>query len=432
MAVTEIAGEPRSLAEMDFVAGLRPCEACGDWRLVAWRTSATGDTWTVHAACPRCATERAYAFHSSADLAAIEAPPLELGGPAPSALVEPFELVREIDRLVPLVAANPVQLAGDAWAANEAVVDRIRTALAELAKFLAGDAVPSAAHRSADARGDARARPERYTRAWVTTERAHWAAIAARIAADGSRILAAERLVSPRGRFDGDALVAHRGWLETDGRHGRRLDVVTADARAVNVRGARLADARLERVQLRDADLVGTELDRAELVGVELAGARAETATFTGAQLRDCDLTGARAENAGFEGARLRNCTLDRAELAWSRWERATLSRTSLRGAVLDEAELALARLSECDLRGATLYGATLAGAVLERCDLRGAALAGCDLRGTTLIACAVDGARGVPASVAGWSVVDADFSPAADGSDLGDADDVLAELVAS
>src|SRR5262249_20618561 len=153
MAVTEIAGEPRSLAEMDFVAGLRPCEACGDWRLVAWQTSAHGDVWTVRAACPRCATERAYAFRSHVDLAELEPGPLELGRAAPSAIVEPYELVREIDRLAPLVVVEPARLAAREWSANEATVDRIRTALVELAKF--GDPLPA---RSAAARRDAAAR----------------------------------------------------------------------------------------------------------------------------------------------------------------------------------------------------------------------------------------------------------------------------------
>src|SRR5260221_13696952 len=202
MAVTEIAGEPRSLAEMDFVAGLRPCEACGARGRVAWRTGALGDVWPVYAACPRCATERGFAFRSAADLADVEPAPLELGGAAPSRIVEPFELVSEIDRLVPLVAADSARLAGAEWAANEAIVDRIRTALVELAKFVAGDAVPASAHRSAAAHHDVDARRERYTRAWITAERAHWDAAAADIATDAPRIFAASRHKRPRGRFD--------------------------------------------------------------------------------------------------------------------------------------------------------------------------------------------------------------------------------------
>jgi len=431
--MVEIAGEPRSLAEMDFVAGMRPCEGCGDWRPVAWRIGGVDHEWIVRGTCPRCATERAYGFTCERDLVDVVPRDLELGGAEPSRIVEPYELVCEIDRLVPTIVAASARLDGDAWLANELVVDRVRTALGELAKFLAPGAAMIEVDRTPAGRRDRAARPERYTRAWIAAERAHWDAVAARIAADAPRILAADRLVSrpkpPRGRLAGDAIAAHRVWLDTNGARGRRLDVVTADAGDVNLRGARLADCRLEGMRLVGADLVGTELDRAELVEVELDRVRAEAASFADARLTGCSLVDSVGETAAFSRARVLGCDFSRAQLAWSRWERATLEGCRFQGAVLDDAQLSLAHLVDCDLRGALLTGAVLAGAVLERCDLRGVDLAGCDLRGATLVGCAVGGTTGIPAATAGWLVRDADFSPTRDGTDLGDGDDLLEEL---
>ena len=406
---------------------MRPCEACGDWRPVAWRIGGVGATWIVHAACPRCATERAYAFSCERDLVEIVPPELELGGPDPSEVIEPFELEREIDRLVPAIVDPPDRLDEPAWSANEAVVDRVRTALAELAKF----ALP-VAHRSAAGRADEHARPERYTRAWIAAERARWDAVAARIAADARRIFDADRMLAgtPRGSIDAAALRAHVAWLAHDRIGEGRLDVTIADARGFVARGADLGGCRLEAVRLGRADLDGTRFDGAELARVDLTRASLESSRWAGAVVRDCAFDGVRGDLAIFSGAVVEACSFATGRLDLTSWDRATLARTSLRGALLDEARFEHARLVDCDLREASLAGATLAGATLERCDLRGVDLTGCDLAGATLAGCAFARTHGAPRTTAGWIVTGADFSDAADGSDLGSANDLLAELL--
>jgi uncharacterized protein YjbI with pentapeptide repeats len=70
-------------------------------------------------------------------------------------------------------------------------------------------------------------------------------------------------------------------------------------------------------------------------------------------------------------------------------------------------------------------------GAVFECCDLRGVIFTAAELTGATFRACKVAGARGKPSATDGWTVIDADFSDTGDGSDLGDAEDLLAELCA-
>lgn len=430
MTVTAVAGSPRSLAEMDFVAGMRPCETCGDWRPVAWRTGGTGEEWIVRAACPRCAAERAYLFHSAIDLVDVETADLELGGAAPSTVLEPYDLVREIDRLVPALALSPERLAGEAWEANVVAVDRVRTALAELAKFLAGDAIPVEALRDPAGHLDRAMRPERYQRAWIREERAYWDGIAAAIARDAPRIFEAGREIkAPRGTLDGDALAAHRVWLESEGARGARLVVVTADAAARVVRGADLTGCRLEQLRFAGADLVGTTLARAELVDVDLQRARIETATLTGARIVHCTLAGAIAEHTSFAELRAERCDFTRALLATSLWTRAHVEHCTFAGADLADTQLGLAHFIGCDLRGASLAGAILAGAVFERCDLREVDFSGSDFRGAAFVECAFAAAHGEPLAVAGWVVVAADFSDRADASDLGEAEDLLAEL---
>jgi hypothetical protein len=284
------------------------------------------------------------------DLLAVVPPPGELGGPEPSELVEPVELVREIDRLLPQIGA-PEGLDDPEWTENRLAVDRVRVALRELAKFVAGEVVPARAHRGVAGRDDQKRRPERYTRAWIAGELARWDAMAQRIARDAPRIFAADRDLSrttpPRGRFDRDAVRAHVGWLARGRTGAGRLDVVTSDARGIEAPGSDLTACRLEGVWLATADL--------------------RAACFAEAELVECDLSGADLEPSTFVGARLTRCELVRARLAETRWTRAQLERVVLRDADLARADLGRAILVRCDLRGATLAGASLAGARLER-----------------------------------------------------------------
>jgi uncharacterized protein YjbI with pentapeptide repeats len=402
---------------MVFFAGLRACTACGDHRPIDWRAGGHGATWTLRGACARCATQRSFAFtcHRDRDPDPIEAEgehgELELGGREPSTVLDPRMLVGEIDRLSSTIAIRPGVLVDPQWSANWARLERLRTALHELAKFLppGGDAIAV----TGAAEADQRQRPERYARAWIEAESARWAAIADRLAADFARIAAADPALSrptpPRGRIDRLALRSHATWLSR-GRTGLgRLDIVTCDARERELRSANFSAARLEGVRFHSADLELSRFDAAELVDVD----------FTQASLAASSL--ARAQLTG--------CVFDQARLHTSRWRAARIAASRLRDALIVDAGLDGASFTDCDLRGGSLRGSSARGASFERCDLRGAILTGADLTGATLRACRLAGARGDPAATEGWTVIDADFSDLGDGSDLGDADDLLDEL---
>ena len=430
-----IAGEPRSIEEIEFVAGMHPCEACGDRREVAWRIGGHGATWIASARCARCGSERGVELECARDLLQAERPaPGELGGRAPSAVLEPIELVRELDRLLPTLLEDPTGLHEPDWSLNRRAVDRACTVLRELAKFLPEGEPAIAEHRSEAGREDQRARPERYARAWIAAELARWSELAERIARDAPRVFAADPILRrdtpPRGRIDHTALESHAFWLGRGGGGGMgRLDVVTVFARGAELDSADLRQCRLEGVLLARARLRTARLDGAELVDVELHDAELGLSTWTGAALVRVALDRAELAGARFDGARLDDVTLAGARARGSRWDGAALTRVRGSGAALGLASLAGARLVDCELVRASLQGASLAGATLERCDLRGVSLADCDLSGASLVACKLGGASGTPRAIEGWHVIDADFSDAGDASDVGDADDLAAEL---
>jgi uncharacterized protein YjbI with pentapeptide repeats len=157
-------------------------------------------------------------------------------------------------------------------------------------------------------------------------------------------------------------------------------DLIEEEA-IVDLTGADLSDAVLNRVNLVLANLTGADLTRADLgwaslVGASLSKANLSGADLGGANLHEADLFTADLCEAGLFEADLREADLSGAELL-----RAYLSRADLRGA-----DLSMAELFEADLRGANLEGADLCGACLEGAAVSEAQLAQAKtLEGATL-----------------------------------------------
>ena len=427
---TRIHGRPRSLAEMDFVAGLYPCTACGERVPVITKTGGSGSVWNLHVRCGRCSAPRMFVFSTDADVTEADHPDLELGGPEPSDILDPYQLIAEIDRLAPLVSAR----GGDDRARNWDRLERVQTALRELAKFVPTGAadIPATALRTDAAAADRRARPERYTRAWSEHEVAHWDGVA--------RQLVAERGTPPemppkRGVLDRKTAEAHWRWVQR-GRQGEGgLDVVGFDASGARLDGEKLNGARLSHVRFpkanvsytvfEDAVLTDCDFTQAQLSSSSLVAASIERCTFESAQCALLDLTKARARDSAFDSA-----ALDK-----TRWNEATVERSTFRRATFGNAKLEGARFTDCDFRETTyrpiskLPAITLAGAVFERCDFRDADFTDLVLTGATFKSCKLGGVHGKPAATDGLTVIDADFSEAGDGSDPGGLADLLDEL---
>jgi hypothetical protein len=183
-------GEPRSVAEMVFVVGLVPCDGCQSREIAALELRELGPELVLTGPCPRCRRPREVRFRPRRDPRTRPRPPrLELGGPEPSELIRPVQLVAELDRLGPAIDWSPEQLAPVAWRANGQVMDRAARCALELVKFIpdGADAIPDAALDDAGA-ADRRARPERYRREWLVAERDRYLELIERSIAQAARI----------------------------------------------------------------------------------------------------------------------------------------------------------------------------------------------------------------------------------------------------
>ena len=90
-----------------------------------------------------------------------------------------------------------------------------------------------------------------------------------------------------------EILLAHKKWLESDGKGGVRADLRGADLRGANLRGANLSGANLSGADLSYTDLRGANLRGADLRGANLIGADLSYTDLRGADLRGADLRNA-------------------------------------------------------------------------------------------------------------------------------------------
>jgi uncharacterized protein YjbI with pentapeptide repeats len=153
-------------------------------------------------------------------------------------------------------------------------------------------------------------------------------------------------------------------------------DLGEAHLEKVDLSGTRLDGAFLFRAHLKEANLAETRLGEAFLFQVHLEGAN-----LAGAHLAEADL-----RDAHLEKADLYRANLERASLLGAHLEEASLRRARLDGALLNGAHLDGATLEEAHLEGAILDDATLENADLRRAHLGGAALSTvASLRGVRL-----------------------------------------------
>ena len=158
------------------------------------------------------------------------------------------------------------------------------------------------------------------------------------------------RKISPEGLRD--LLDAHRDWVCSDGKTGRRADLSDVD-----LAWAELASVLLTKADLSGADLFHADLARACLRDASLRGAKLCAASLPGADLEGADLVGA---------------DLFMADAAKANLERANLEGANLLGADFEGANFHGARVRGACLQGANLTGATLEGADLAEADIAG------------------------------------------------------------
>jgi hypothetical protein len=173
-----VEAEPRSIAELVFVAGLHPCRGCRgrDVSALELATTRADDRFVLDlvGACPRCRITRALQFTAACPPASLPRPErLELGGPEPSRIIPAVQFVAELDRLFVLIRGRFDRLPPAAWRRNARMIERAACSVIELMKFLDGNVIPAVA---LDAAGlaDRATRFERYAAPWLRAERARY------------------------------------------------------------------------------------------------------------------------------------------------------------------------------------------------------------------------------------------------------------------
>ena len=177
-------------------------------------------------------------------------------------------------------------------------------------------------------------------------------------------------------------LEAHRKWVESEGKEGKRLDLSHANLQEANLRnanlqGAQVFHANLQEANLSHANLQEADLFRTNLQGAVLHGANLQGANLIGANLRGAYLVGANLQGAWLSGANLQGTRLDEANLQGANLFDSDLSGANLKKSNLQKAELSGVKgLAEAKLQNVNLEGATgLLGTEFARADVTGANL---------------------------------------------------------
>jgi uncharacterized protein YjbI with pentapeptide repeats len=139
----------------------------------------------------------------------------------------------------------------------------------------------------------------------------------------------------------------------------------SGSGRKESLRGIRLAECDLSKVDLAGADLRQADLQDAILEAAELNGADLEEAVLSKANLNMANL-----REANLARANLREASLIRANLGEVFARQVNLTGADLSEANIQDAYLIAANLSQAILRGADLTGAHLEHANLQRTDL--------------------------------------------------------------
>src|SRR2546421_438918 len=121
-------------------------------------------------------------------------------------------------------------------------------------------------------------------------------------------------------------LAAHRLYVETGRRQGRRADFGSADLSGVHFAGLNLRRVKMDRAVLRGADLTGAHLDRANLIGAVLEEARLDKADLSRARLSGANLASASIVTGCVTQADMEFALMDTATLRGGRREPADLS----------------------------------------------------------------------------------------------------------
>jgi uncharacterized protein YjbI with pentapeptide repeats len=154
------------------------------------------------------------------------------------------------------------------------------------------------------------------------------------------------------------------------GRHAQGVTLESAELRAVDLSGSRLAHLTATDAIFTDCDLANIAGDRADLTRVSIERSRMTGIRLTQGSLRDVTLRGCRVDLASFAGSKLERVTFEDCVMVQTDFLEAQLGSVRFHGCDLVRADLRGARLHQCEFRGSDLSGLlgieSLRGAAME------------------------------------------------------------------
>ncbi|MDB4962490.1 MAG: hypothetical protein JWP01_2489 [Myxococcales bacterium] len=436
----ESIGVARDSHEVHVCLEIRGCPNCrcrdiGCQTSDYWRDEHDRQVACFDLVCPGCGNERRIEFFRHSEYDSTK-PDGHLGGPEPSMLIEPHELVIELlYDFAGIAEALAVVPPPKGWGHLLQVAEEC---LNELRKFFpeGADEIPLEYFRTDAAKAARAAHPEwfrvsyleeqeqRFKELWEAGQRE----VARRDAAGETSQEPLPPLVAP---LSPASVTLHAAWL-ADKEGGQRLEVKGIDATGKRLSAIDLTGATFEDVTLDRADLSYTHLHGATLTDVRARGAGFASTMLAGTTMMRCDFTAAGMPIAKLGDATIEDCLFTGANLERTTWYRSTVSRTSFADCVMHDVGVDKAVFTDCDFRGADLgivkeglLGTTM-DAEFIRCDLRDTNWQGRELFRVRFIECKLAGTRGTPQPEK--TVIERpDLSPKGDGSTIGTDRDVFA-----
>ncbi len=226
---------------------------------------------------------------------------------------------------------------------------------------------------------------------------------------------------------------AHQAWYAR-GRTGEgRMVLVDENLQGAQV--ASLAGVQFTRCDLSGARVVHVDLRYAEFIDCVFEDAGLNLSQWHGAVLKGCKFPGSWIGLADFVNTNVLRCDFSTTNFERTTWQHAEVVASRFYKANVTNQRIDTSTFRQCDFREASINRtdfkldmAWARNSHFTDCDFRGANITGLRLNNTTFEHCKFHGIIGTPVLEGPITIVDADFSPDADGSDLRSQADIVAQ----
>ncbi len=422
----------QTLAELKFALSLHACAKCGTFVRrpfdITYIGSPSPDAaqqshFAVECTCPQCGEYRqlkAWMVNEPR----VEVPRLHLVNSGHSQLIEPAQLMIELDRLNREISDAPSTLHWAACKATFAQLRRAQTCANELCKFIQpGNTALVAAEYTDAGRAHRAAHHDRYRARAVLAEQQRLTALAALYEAEIPRMHAAEREElgppkTPVGEFTRETIEAHGVWLANQRSGAGQLHLEHQRLGDINRHGLKLPWTKMVGVELLKTRFSYSNFDEADWTQVVCKQVTLQSTSLNRSTLRACEFRDSLLNLIDLEAAQITDGVFDNCQLFRSDWKQAVVVNTAFRHCSMHSSQLEGARFVGCSFSG-SFFGvepsmehlATSNGARFEDCDFSRTGWKGRDLSGATFVRCKFAGSGGSPRAHANLVLQDCDMN---------------------